>query len=58
MNIQLFLAGEEVELTQNISFPLNKTFSNLNNPTDIIAEYSKSVNIPISDIGLRISFSI
>lgn len=48
MNIQLFLAGEEVELTQNISFPLNKTFSNLNNPTDIISEYSKSINIPMS----------
>ena len=54
MNIQLFLAGEEVELTQNISFPLNKTFSNLNNPTDIIAEYSKSVNIPMSAKNNRI----
>ena len=54
MNIQLFLAGEEVELTQNISFPLNKTFANLNNPTDIIAEYSKSVNIPMSAKNNRI----
>ena len=54
MNIQLFLAGEEVELTQNISFPLNKTFSNLNNPTDIIAEYSKSINIPMSAKNNRI----
>lgn len=54
MNIQLFLAGEEVELTQNISFPLNKTFSNLNNPTDIIAEYSKSINIPMSVKNNRI----
>lgn len=54
MNIQLFLAGEEVELTQNISFPLNKTFSNLNNPTDIIVEYSKSINIPMSAKNNRI----
>lgn len=54
MNIQLFLAGEEVELTQNISFPLNKTFSNLNNPTDIIVDYSKSINIPMSAKNNRI----
>lgn len=48
MNIQLFLEGQEVELTNEISFPLNKSYENLYNPTDILVEYSKSINIPIT----------
>lgn len=48
MNIQLFLANQEVELSEAIRFPLNKTFSDLNNPTDIIVDYSKSINIPMT----------
>lgn len=48
MNIQLFLEGQEVELTNEISFPLNKSYENLYNPTDILIEYSKSINIPIT----------
>ena len=48
MNIQLFLANQEVELSESIRFPLNKTFSDLNNPTDIIVDYSKSINIPMT----------
>ena len=54
MNIQLFLEGREVELTNNIVFPLNKTFENLANPTDIIVEYSKSINIPMTQINNEI----
>ena len=46
MNIQLFLENQEVELNNKIAFPLNKTFENLWNPTDIIVEYSKSINVP------------
>ena len=46
LNIQLFLEGQEVELNKKVSFPLNKSFENLWNPTDIIVEYSKSINIP------------
>lgn len=48
MKIQLLLENMEVELGQNISIPLNKTFENLSNPTDIITEYSKSINIPLT----------
>lgn len=48
MNIQLLLEDQEVELTNNIIFPLNKTFENLSNPTDIVVEYSKSINIPMT----------
>ena len=46
LNIQLFLEDQEVELTDKVSFPLNKSFENLWNPTDIVVEYSKSINIP------------
>lgn len=46
LNIQLYFANQEVELNDNISFPLNKTFENLWNPTEIVVEYSKSINIP------------
>lgn len=48
MKIQLLLENMEVELGQNISIPLNKTFENLSNPTDIITEYSKAINIPLT----------
>lgn len=48
MNIQLYFENTEVELNDSISFPLNKSFENLWNPTDIIIPYSKSINIPAS----------
>lgn len=48
MKIQLFLADQELQLSEQVSFPLNKTFENLSNPTDIIIQYSKSINIPIT----------
>ena len=54
LNIQLFLEGQEVELNKNVSFPLNKSFENLWNPTDIIVEYSKSVNIPATKSNNRL----
>lgn len=54
LNIQLFLEGQEVELNKNVSFPLNKSFENLLNPTDIIVEYSKSVNIPATKSNNRL----
>lgn len=46
MNIQLFLENQEVELSTKASFPMNKVFENLFNPTDVIVPYSKSINIP------------
>lgn len=54
MNIQLYLADQELELNNKISFPLNKTFENLYNPTDIIIDYSKSINIPITQRNNKI----
>lgn len=49
INIQLFLADKEVELNNKVKFPLTKEFEHLFNPTDILVEYSKSINIPASN---------
>lgn len=54
LNIQLFFEGKEVELNKKVSFPLNKSFENLWNPTDIIVEYSKSINIPATKSNNRL----
>ena len=54
MRIQLLLADQEVELTKNVSIPLNKSFENLTNPTDIIVDYSKTISIPMTTINNRI----
>jgi hypothetical protein len=48
MNIQIFLDNQELELSPDTAIGLNKTYSNLYNPTDIIVEFSKSINIPIT----------
>lgn len=48
-NIQLFLGDLEVELNDKISFPISKTYESLNNPLDIVVDYSKSINIPITE---------
>lgn len=46
MKLQLFLSNHEVELDDVVNFPLIKTFEELNSPTSICVEYSKSINIP------------
>ena len=54
MKIQLILENQEVELTNDVSIPINKTYENLSNPTDIITDYSKSINIPMTSTNNRI----
>lgn len=54
LNIQLYLENQEVELNNKVQFPLTKEFEHLSNPTDILVEYSKSINIPASKINNRI----
>lgn len=48
MKLQLFLDNQEIDLNGTEVFPVNKTYENLENPMDIVSEYSKSINIPIS----------
>lgn len=54
MKIQLFLADQEVELTNEVSFPLNRSFEHLNDPTSILVEYSKTISIPITKKNNRL----
>lgn len=54
MRIQLLLANQEVELNNNVQIPLNKSYQNLWNPTDIIVDYSKNISIPMTVINNRI----
>lgn len=44
--IKLYIENQLVELGENFSVPLTKTFENLENPTQIINTYSKTVTIP------------
>lgn len=48
MNIQLYLNNIEIDLNERVNIPLNRTFENLSNPTNVIVDYSKSINIPIT----------
>lgn len=48
MKLQLFLDNHEIDLNGTEVFPVNKTYENLENPMDIISEYTKSINIPMS----------
>ena len=54
MNIQLYLENQEVELDNKVQFPLTKQFEHLWNPTDVLVEYSKSINIPASNKNNKI----
>ena len=58
MNLQLFIEGREVELKENIQFPLTKVFYDLANPTKIIADFSKTIAIPITKANSLIFGSI
>lgn len=54
MKISLYLANNLVELDKDVSIPLNKTFDNLSNPTDIVVDYSKSINIPMTQANNKV----
>ena len=47
-NIQLFIEGQEMELTESVKFAITKHFNDLTNPTTIINDWSKTVEIPFS----------
>lgn len=43
---RLFLENKEVDLGENFSCPITKTFEDIQNPTSIINDYSKTITIP------------
>lgn len=54
MKCKLIIEENEIELTEDVSFALNKQFETLENPTIIINDWSKSVHIPFSNINNKI----
>ena len=54
MKTRLFIEENEIELTEDVSFALNKQFETLENPTIIINDWSKSIHIPFSNINNKI----
>lgn len=54
MRTQLFIENQEVELTDNVQFLLNKQFEELSNPTTIINDWSKTVSIPFTESNNRL----
>lgn len=53
-NIQLFIEGQEIELTSAVQFSLSLTYEDLNDPTAIINSYTKTVDIPFTERNNRI----
>lgn len=47
-NIRLFIEGEEVELNSEVTFAITRQFEEITNPTILISDWSKTVNIPFT----------
>ena len=48
MNTRLFINDREVELDNRVDFAINRAFEDIKNPTNIINEWSKTVDIPFT----------
>lgn len=48
MKIELFLDGNQVEISKDIDFVLNKQFTDLSDLTTIIVDYSKTIKVPMT----------
>lgn len=54
MKTQLFIENQEVELTDDVQFLLNKQFEDITNPTVIINDWSKTISIPFTEANNRL----
>lgn len=54
MKTQLFIEKQEVELTDDVQFLLNKQFEDITNPTVIINDWSKTISIPFTESNNRL----
>lgn len=48
MKIELYLDSNEVDISQDIDFVLNKQYTELSDLTSIIVDYTKTIRIPMS----------
>ena len=54
MNIELYIEDKLIELDENVTFAITKQFEDLSSPTDIINDWTKTINIPFSDTNNKI----
>lgn len=54
MNTELYIENELIELNDDVQFAITKQFENLSNPTTIINDWSKTVEIPFTAHNNRI----
>lgn len=52
--IRLFIENHEIELSKGVQISLNKQFEDINNPTTIINDWSRTVSIPFSQTNNKI----
>ena len=52
--IQLFIENKELELNQEVAFAITKQFEDITNPTTIINDWSKTVEIPFTNRNNKI----
>jgi hypothetical protein len=48
MNIELYIENQPIELDKNVTFAITKQFEDLSNPTTIINDWTKTINIPFT----------
>lgn len=57
-NTRLFIENQEVELDESVQFAITKQFDDLTNPTVIINDWSKTVEIPFTTHNNRLFGSL
>lgn len=48
-HIRLFIEGQEVDLNSDVTFAITRQFEEITNPTILISDWSKTVNIPFTE---------
>ena len=49
INYQLYIENQLMDVDEKLSFPLNKILEELNDPTLIKVEWSKTIQLPMTD---------
>jgi hypothetical protein len=48
MNIELYIEDKPIELDESVNFAITRQFEDINNPTTIINDWSKTISIPFT----------
>lgn len=54
ISYRLFIEGEELVLNEDVQVAITKQFEDITNPTVIVNDWSKTVNIPVCEVNNRI----